>query len=128
MVQPGWTAASPYHSLTVADQCVGVLLALAPALTSSGASFCPVAAASLYLLAGVVAPYSKKLARDRIALLRHGSRVRPPLPHGGTMRVTGLAALTVAAKQAPLCFSPAPPGAGLKAGGASAPAVGALLF
>ena len=34
------------------------------------------AAASLF----VVAPYNKNLACDRIASLRHGSRVRPPLP------------------------------------------------
>jgi hypothetical protein len=40
------------------------------------------AAASLF----VVAPNNKKLARNRIASLRHESRLRPPLPHGGTMR------------------------------------------
>ena len=52
----------------------------------------PVVATSLLL----VARYAKKLACNRIASFRHGSKVRPPFPHGGTMRVA-VAALTAAA-------------------------------
>ena len=41
---------------------------------------------------------------------------------------TGLAALTAAEKLAPLGFSPVPPGAGLRVGGASASAGALLVF
>ena len=59
----------------------GALPAEVVSVTANAAMAHP-AAASLF----VVAPNNKKLARNRIASLRHESKVRPPLPHGGTMR------------------------------------------